>query len=79
MYRRKMGFSIPLAEWLRGPLKQKLQDCVTSPRLADTGIFNMTEIRKMADEHIAGTRDHNPALWSLLMFEAFLKHNAMQA
>jgi asparagine synthase (glutamine-hydrolysing) len=73
MYRRKMGFSIPLAEWFRGPLKQKLQDCVNSPRLADTGIFNMTEISRMADEHISGARDHNPALWSLLMFEAFLR------
>jgi asparagine synthase (glutamine-hydrolysing) len=79
MYRRKMGFSIPLAEWFRGPLKQKLLDCVNSPRLADSGIFNMIELRKMADEHIAGTRDHNPALWSLLMFEAFLKQNAMPA
>jgi hypothetical protein len=39
----------------------------------------MTELRKMAEEHITGTRDHNPALWSLPMFEAFLKQNAMQA
>jgi asparagine synthase (glutamine-hydrolysing) len=73
MYRRKMGFSIPLAEWFRGPLKARLQAAVTSQHLADTGIFNMTEIRKMADEHISGSRDHNPALWSLLMFEAFLR------
>ncbi len=77
MYRRKMGFSIPLAEWFRGPLKARLQAAVTSQRLADTGIFNMAEIRKMADEHISGSRDHNPALWSLLMFEAFLRQNEM--
>lgn len=73
MYRRKMGFSIPLAEWFRGSLKQKLLDAVNSPRLAATGIFDMKEIARMADEHISGMRDHNPALWSLLMFEAFLR------
>lgn len=79
MYRRKMGFSIPLAEWFRGPLKHKLQAAVSSHRLADTGIFNMSEIGKMAEEHIAGVRDHNPALWSLLMFEAFLQQIEMSA
>jgi asparagine synthase (glutamine-hydrolysing) len=79
MYRRKMGFAIPLAEWFRGPLKQKLLAAVSSQRLADTGIFNMAEIRKMAEEHISGSRDHNPALWSLLMFEAFLRQNDMSA
>lgn len=79
MYRRKMGFAIPLAEWFRGPLKARLQAAVTSQRLADTGIFNMAEIRKMADEHISGSRDHNPALWSLLMFEAFLRQNEISA
>lgn len=75
MYRRKMGFSIPLAEWFRGPLKAKLLAAVTSQRLADTGIFNMAELGKMAEEHISGSRDHNPALWSLLMFEAFLRQS----
>ena len=75
MYRRKMGFSIPLAEWFRGPLKQRLIATVTSPRLAGTGIFDMPELGRMADEHISGKRDHNPALWSLMMFEAFLRQN----
>ena len=74
MYRRKMGFSIPLAEWFRGPLKQKLLDAVNSPCLADTGFFDMVELRKLSEEHLAGSRDHNPALWSVLMFEAYLRH-----
>lgn len=73
MYRRKMGFSIPLAEWFRGPLKTKLYDALTSQRMGDTGLFNMAEVRRMVDEHVSGSRDHNPALWSLLMYEAFLR------
>jgi len=73
MYRRKMGFSIPLAEWFRGPLKEKLRNALASQRMADTGIFNMNNLTQMMDEHVSGNRDHNAALWSLLMFEAFLR------
>lgn len=73
MYRRKMGFSIPLAEWFRGPLQDKLRAALLSPRMADTGLFEMTAVRALIDEHVSGRRDHNPALWSLLMFEAFLR------
>ncbi len=75
MYRRKMGFSIPLAEWFRGPLKARLQESLDSQLLADTGLFNLVELKRMAEEHFSGMRDHNPALWSLLMFEAFLRQN----
>ena len=73
MYRRKMGFSIPLAEWFRGPLKEKLRASLTSQRMADTGIFNLGNLAQMMDEHSSGARDHNAALWSLLMFDAFLR------
>jgi len=75
MYRRKMGFSIPLAEWFRGALKEKLYAAMTSQRMADTNIFNMPELKRMADEHISGIRDYSAALWSLLMFEAFLRQS----
>ncbi|HNI07169.1 MAG TPA: asparagine synthase-related protein, partial [Thiobacillaceae bacterium] len=79
MYRRKMGFSIPLAEWFRGPLKARLTEALTSQRMADTGLFDMAEIRRMLEEHLSGARDHNPALWSLLMYEAFLRQNELAA
>jgi asparagine synthase (glutamine-hydrolysing) len=74
MYRRKMGFSIPLDAWFRGPLKDKLRAAVASERMAGTGIFDMEQLAAMAEEHISGRRNHDPALWSLMMFDAFLKH-----
>jgi asparagine synthase (glutamine-hydrolysing) len=74
MYRRKMGFSIPLGEWFRGPLTERLRQAVTAPRMADTGLFNMANLERLYDEHLSGRRDHQAALWSLLMFEAFLRH-----
>jgi asparagine synthase (glutamine-hydrolysing) len=79
MYRRKMGFSIPLEEWFRGPLKAKLTDALTSQRMADTGLFDMAFLSRMADEHARGVRDYSASLWSLLMFEAFLRNNEKPA
>jgi asparagine synthase (glutamine-hydrolysing) len=79
MYRRKMGFSIPLAEWFRGPLKDKLNQALSSQRMADTGLFDMAFLRRMADEHARGVRDYSASLWSLLMFEAFLRNNEASA
>jgi len=79
MYRRKMGFSIPLAEWFRGPLKDKLYAALTSQRMADTSLFDMAFLKRMADDHARGIRDYSASLWSLYMFEAFLRQNEKHA
>lgn len=79
MYRRKMGFAVPLEQWFRGPLRDKLRASVLSERMADTGYFDMAFLRRMAEDHIAGYRDHSAALWSLLMFAAFLENQERQA
>jgi asparagine synthase (glutamine-hydrolysing) len=75
LYRKKMGFSIPLASWLRGPLRESMTAAVLNPMLLDTGIFNPAFLKQMVDEHLAGTKDHSTALWAVLMFEAFLRKN----
>ena len=79
MYRRKMGFSIPLAEWFRGPLREKLERALKSQRMAETGLFDMAFLARMADEHGRGVRDYSASLWSLLMFEAFLRNQENRA
>jgi asparagine synthase (glutamine-hydrolysing) len=73
LYRPKQGFAVPLAAWFRGPLRERLRQSLRSMRLADTGWFNTGFINGAAEQHIAGTRDHSALLWSLLMFEAFLR------
>jgi asparagine synthase (glutamine-hydrolysing) len=72
MYRPKMGFAVPLAQWFRGPLRQRVRDAVLGPELADTGFFNDKYLRHLVDAHQSGVRDYSAPLWSLLMFEAFL-------
>jgi asparagine synthase (glutamine-hydrolysing) len=76
MYRTKMGFAVPLASWFRGPLAGRIREAVLGPRLLDTGWFNEGYLRHLVEAHQAGTRDYSAPLWTLLMFDAFLR-NAM--
>jgi len=73
LYRPKMGFSVPLAQWFRGPLKQRVRDAVLGERLASTGWFNRSYLQHLVDTHQAGTSDYSAPLWTLVMFEAFLR------
>jgi asparagine synthase (glutamine-hydrolysing) len=72
LYRPKMGFAVPLANWFRGPLKDRVRRAVLGDRLLDTGMFNPASLRALVDEHQRGARDHSAPLWSLLMFDAFI-------
>jgi len=74
LYRAKKGFSIPLASWFRGPLRQRVRDALLGPTLAETGIFNAAFLREMVDQHQSGRRDYSAPIWTLLMFEAFLRN-----
>jgi asparagine synthase (glutamine-hydrolysing) len=73
LYRDKMGFSIPLADWFRGPLRQRLNHALLGPTLQQCGMFNMDVIAELIAQHHSGRRDYSAPLWSLLMFEAFLR------
>ncbi|HMN75650.1 MAG TPA: amidotransferase 1, exosortase A system-associated [Burkholderiaceae bacterium] len=74
LYRPKMGFSVPLARWFRGPLKQRVRSAVLGERLASTGWFNRGYLQHLVDAHQSGASDYSSPLWTLLMFEAFLRN-----
>ena len=76
MYRPKMGFAVPLSQWFRGPLRQRVQDSVLGETLAGTGIFERRVLEQIVAHHQRGVRDHSSPIWTLLMFEAFL-HNVL--
>ena len=78
LYRPKMGFAVPLAAWFRGPLRDRVRTAVLGDVLADTGYFDTRFLREMVDQHQKGLRDYSAPLWSLLMFDAFLRRE-MQA
>jgi asparagine synthase (glutamine-hydrolysing) len=71
-----MGFAVPLASWFRGPLRQRLRDAVLGPRMLDSGYFERRFLTALVDDHQSGVNDHSAALWSLLMFDGFLRRAA---
>lgn len=76
LYRPKMGFRVPLAEWFRGALKQQVNAQLQSELMQQSGLFNMQTIARWLKEHQSGQSDHSTAIWTLLMFENFLSQAA---
>jgi asparagine synthase (glutamine-hydrolysing) len=73
LYRPKMGFAVPLARWFRGPLRDRVRGALLHGPMLDGGWFNAATVREMVEQHEAGTRDYSTPIWSLLMFDAFLR------
>lgn len=74
--RPKMGFGVPIAEWLRGPLKGWGEELLNESVLKSQGYFNSKILRKMWSEHLNGTRNWQSQLWAVLMFQAWLEDNS---
>ncbi len=73
LYRKKMGFAVPLASWFRGPLRQRVYDQLLGERLLSTGYFDAAQIGKLISDHESGRRDHSAPIWTLMMFDSFLE------
>lgn len=67
--RPKMGFGVPIDQWLRGPLKELLHDYLSQERLRNEGRFNASLVNQKIKEHLNGTNNHHYRLWALLMWE----------
>jgi len=76
LYRPKMGFAVPLARWFRGPLKARVRESILGARLQDSGMFNPRYLRTIVEDHESGVRDYSSPIWTLLMFDAFLRNVA---
>jgi asparagine synthase (glutamine-hydrolysing) len=73
LYRPKMGFAVPLARWFRGPLRQRVRNSLLKGQIADSGWFNPDMIKQIVEQHESGIRDHSTPIWTLLMYDAFLR------
>ena len=68
-----MEFAVPLSSWFRGPLRDRVRSALGGSVLADTGLFDTGYLTTLVDQHQSGEREHSAVLWSLLMFESFLR------
>ena len=67
--RGKKGFGLPIADWLRGPLKPWLDEYLSPYRIKDQGLFSPEAVSKLVTEHLQGRADHRKPLWTLLSFQ----------
>jgi len=69
--RPKMGFSIPLGEWLRGPLRDWAESLLSESRLREAGLLDTARVRQCWQDHLSGRHNRQYLLWNVLMFEAW--------
>jgi asparagine synthase (glutamine-hydrolysing) len=69
--RPKMGFSVPLSAWLRGPLRPWAEDLLSADTLAADGIFSVATVRRAWGDLMSGRRDTAMEIWAVLMFQAW--------
>jgi len=69
LYRKKMGFSVPLADWLRGEIKEIAEDCLFNREAGLVSYFKQETIQKMWQQHQNKQIDYSAPLWSMLMFQ----------
>jgi asparagine synthase (glutamine-hydrolysing) len=72
--RPKMGFSVPLDIWLRGPLRDWANDYLSEDALNAHGLFYSEPIRLAWKEHLSGDRNWQYQLWNILMFQSWIKN-----
>ena len=71
--RPKMGFAIPIAKWLNGPLRELVEEYCSEKALAEHGLFQVAEIRKIIDRFYAGKQEYDAKLWYVLMFQMWVR------
>jgi asparagine synthase (glutamine-hydrolysing) len=76
LLRRKVGFTVPVGDWFKKPLKSLVADLVLSPEARTRGYFNPASMERYVREHFDGVRDRQKQLWALVNFELWCRKTA---
>jgi asparagine synthase (glutamine-hydrolysing) len=69
----KRGFELPVANWLRGDLREYAREVLLDPGSTSRGWCDEQEVGRLLDEHVSGARDHGRGIWTLLMLELWYR------
>ncbi len=72
--KKKQGFGVPVAKWLRGDLAPLMRQNLLDDRARARGLFEPGFVRRMVDDHVAGRIDWSSRLWALLFLELWFRH-----
>ena len=67
--RGKKGFGMPVAKWLRGPLREMALAALSPEKIEREGFFQPAYVQRLLEEHLSGRKDNRKPLWTLLVFE----------
>ncbi len=73
--RPKRGFSVPIGQWLRGPLREWAEDLLSEESLSSHDLFNVNMVRSYWEAHRSGKRNFQYQLWDVLTFQSWYRHN----
>lgn len=65
----KHGFGVPVADWLRGPLKSMLLELTAADRIREQGLFHAEGVERLVKEHVSSRVDRRKELWAMLQFQ----------
>ena len=74
--RPKQGFSIPLNAWLQGPLRDWMEELLSTHSMEQRGWFRPLAVRSLMDDHVNGRRDFSQQLWALMILELWLRRRS---
>lgn len=76
--RPKSGFAIPVGEWIKGPLREWAESLLDPAAMRSEGWFDADAVTRRWRDHLSGKQDSTPALWAVLMFQAWLREQRVE-
>ena len=73
--RPKMGFAIPVGDWLRGSLRDWAEDLLSEKKLGDSNVFDVSKIREVWARHLSGGSGLAHQLWTVLIYQSWREAN----
>jgi len=67
--RKKKGFGIPIAKWVKGPLRELFGDLLSYDKIKKEGLFNPSYVSSLLQDHLVNKKDNRKQLWTLLVWE----------